>query len=138
MKLDILPFEIQHYDEVISLWKSSEGVGLSSADSKESIEKYLLRNPGLSFIACVEGKIVGTILGGHDGHRGYIHHLAVIPKFRKSGIGAKLTEHCLNALKIEGIEKCHLFVFQDNIAAINFWANTGWEMRDDLFVMSMQ
>ena len=68
----ILRFDIESYESVLALWKRCEGIGLSDADSPEAIHAYLDRNSGMSFIAKVDGNIVGAILGGHDGRRGYI------------------------------------------------------------------
>jgi len=127
---------IDMYDRVISLWKQCEGIGLSSADARENIEAYLTRNPGMSFIASVGEKIVGAVLCGHDGRRGYIHHLGVDPNYRRSGIGRQLVEKCVSALKAAGIQKCHLLIFQDNFDGICFWKRTGWTHRSDIRVIS--
>lgn len=136
MNFSILPFTIQDYDEVYTLWQATPGVGLSAADQRESIAAYLERNPGLSFVARVEGRLAGAVLCGSDGRRGYLHHLAVAPEFRHQGIGAALAETCLARLKAEGIEKCHLFVFTGNAGGRAFWERVGWELRDDLVIMS--
>jgi ribosomal protein S18 acetylase RimI-like enzyme len=130
------PFTIDAYDRVIALWEQSDGVGLSSADSRESIQVYLERNPGMSFIAEQAGTLVGAVLCGHDGRRGYIHHLAVRPDCRRQGIGRKLVEKCLAALQEIGISKCHLFIFNQNLAGIRFWENIGWTRRSDIGVIS--
>ncbi|WP_051284369.1 GNAT family N-acetyltransferase [Desulforegula conservatrix] len=132
----IFPFEIVDYEEVINLWEMCDGIGLSSADSPEKIGAYLERNPGMSFIAKIDGKIAGAVLSGHDGRRGFIHHLAVHPLFRKKGIGRKLANECASALESAGIEKCHLFIFASNESGIKFWGNTGWSMRKDIGIMS--
>jgi ribosomal protein S18 acetylase RimI-like enzyme len=136
MKIEISEFPIEAYEEVISLWKLCEGIGLSGADSKHNIRTYLERNPGMSFIACDDEMVVGAILSGHDGRRGYIHHLAVHPAYRKRGIGKALVEKCLLALQSLGIQKCHLFIFNDNRDGIHFWNGIGWEQRFDISVMS--
>ena len=90
MTITISPFLIEAYDEVFTLWKQSEGVGLSSADSRENIHYFLEQNPGMSFVASAEGRIIGTVLTGHDGRRGYIYHLAVHPDRRRQGLGRTL------------------------------------------------
>jgi len=135
----IAEFSMRDYDEVIALWRaSSEGVGLSAADAPERIATYLARNPGMSFTAREEqtGRLAGAVLCGHDGRRGYLHHLAVRPDLRGRGIGRALAGRCLDALAREGIDKCHLFVFRENQAGIAFWEHAGWKERGDLLVMS--
>lgn len=132
----ILPFEFAAYEQVYNLWQRCEGVGLSSADSPEHIAAYLERNPGMSFLAVDGVNVIGTILGGHDGRRGYIHHLAVAKDYRRLGIGRRLVGRCLSALKTEGIQKCHLFIFHRNEAGIAFWESIGWTFRQDIRVIS--
>ena len=134
--ISILPFNLAFYDEVYSLWQSSTGIGLSSADDPQNIAAYLERNPGMSFIALDGEKVIGAILGGHDGRRGYIHHLAVQDDYRRQGIGRKLVEQCLAALQKEGIQKCHLFIFHENEIGITFWKESGWTFRQEIRVMS--
>ena len=134
--VSISPFVIEDYDEVVALWQKSEGVGLSSADSPRSITAYLTRNPGLSFVARDGEIIVGAVLCGHDGRRGYIHHLAVQKNHRRHGIGRTLAKQCLATLREEGIQKCHLFIFHENESGITFWQNLGWTFRQDIRVMS--
>ena len=129
-------FSIDAYEEVFCLWETCDGIGLSSADSKLNIRMYLDRNPGLSLIACDGGEVVGAILCGHDGRRGYIHHLAVLPEYRRQGIGRLLVDKSISALQASGIQKCHLFIFHDNSGGINFWASIGWTYRQDIGVVS--
>ncbi len=136
MIITIQPFNIETYEEVLALWQKSEGVGLSGADSMENIRSYLERNPGLSFVAFNGSRIVGTVLAGHDGRRGYIHHLAVHPEWRRRGIGRRLVERCLQTLQGVGIQKCHLFIFNDNTGGMVFWKTLGWEHRLDISLMS--
>jgi len=124
------------YDAVIELWRTAEGIGLSDADSQEAIARYLQRNPGLSFIARDAGRMVGAALCGHDGRRGYLHHLAVARSHRYRGVGTALVDRCLAALRAAGIPKCHLFVFQQNPGGQAFWQRSGWQKREDLVLMS--
>ncbi|MBT5332013.1 MAG: GNAT family N-acetyltransferase [Porticoccaceae bacterium] len=132
---------IEDYDAVLALWKRCAGLGLRNADSWTGIDRYLQRNPGLSFVAehsVVErsGEIVGTIMSGHDGKRGYVQHLAVDPKLREQGIGTTLHDLCMAALEKQDILKSHLMVYTDNLDAQQFWANRGWHMRDEIETMS--
>lgn len=122
------------YDKVYNLWINTPGMGLNSVDdSKEGIEKYLKRNPTTCFVAEENDNIVGVILSGHDGRRGYIHHTAVSSDFRNQGIGRRLVEHAIEALKSEGIIKVALVVFAKNELGNGFWEKVGFEVREDLY-----
>jgi putative acetyltransferase len=136
----IRPMTIADYVAVIALWQVSEGVGLSRADSREAIARYLDRNPGLSQVASVEedpGILAGAVLCGHDGRRGFLHHLAVHPEYRRLGLGSCLVACCLKGLAAERIDKCHLFVFNENSEGKSFWLRCGWYTRPELVTMSM-
>jgi ribosomal protein S18 acetylase RimI-like enzyme len=136
MSIQIREMSIEDYQPVYALWEVSEGVGLSDADSKEGIKHFLERNPGLSFVAIDRGQLVGAALCGHDGRRGYIHHLTVAESHRRQGIGKSLVGRCMFALMQIGIAKCHLFVFGENQDAIKFWHKVGWTERVELMMMS--
>lgn len=136
MSVVIREMTIHDYEEVLVLWQTSEGVGLSDADSEQSIASYLHRNPGLSFVASDGQHLVGAVLCGHDGRRGYIHHLAVSKSHRRQALGRALVDRCLSALRRDGIAKCHIFVFADNRDTIGFWKGIGWTQRVELVMMS--
>lgn len=136
MNYYIRDFEMEDYDDAYELWKHTDGIGLSSADSKDAVAYFLKHNPGLSQVAKIEEKLVGAMLCGQDGRRGYIHHLAVAKDYREQGIGRAMVEKCLQALHEQGIMKCHLFVYQSNDKGKQFWANGGWKSRDDLVIYS--
>jgi putative acetyltransferase len=119
-----------------AIWRESEGVRLTEVDTPEAIGRYLRRNPGLSLVAERGGRVVGTVLGGHDGRRGYLHHLAVHPSCRRRGIGAALVRECMNRLHAAGILKAHVFVLGTNRDGQDFYSSVGWEVRDDLTLMS--
>lgn len=127
---------IDDYDAVTALWQGTGGIGLSQADERHAIARYLDRNPGLSFVAHMDDQLVGAVLCGHDGRRGFIHHLAVRSSHQRQGVGQALAERCVDALRREGIDKCHLFVFSMNGNARAFWQRLGWQPRDDLVLMS--
>jgi len=96
---------ITDYDKVYSLWLSCKGMGLNDLDdSKEGIARYLERNPETCFVAEDDEKIIGVIIAGHDGRRGYIYHTAVSPDHRGQGIGTKLVDTAMKALKDQGKE----------------------------------
>jgi len=131
MKIRIMT--INDYEKVYSLWMNTPNMGLNNIDdSKEGIEKYLKRNPSSCFVAEKDEKIIGVILSGHDGRRGFIHHTAVAQSEQRSGIGSALTEAALAALKNEGICKVILVVFKKNQKGNDFWEKTGFIKREDL------
>ena len=132
----IRPLTIDDYAAVLALWQGTEGVGLSRADERQAIASYLDRNPGLSFVALVDEQLVGAVLCGHDGRRGFVHHLAVRASHQRQGVGKALVERCVDVLRHEGIDKCHLFVYATNANARAFWERLGWQPRDDLVLMS--
>lgn len=127
---------IGDYPGVMALWRATEGLCLRDADSEDAIRRYLDRNSGLSFVAEMDGALIGAVLCGHDGRRGYLHHLAVARSFRRKGLGRALAERCLEALRAMEIAKCHLFVRADNSAALAFWRRIGWGERADVVMMS--
>jgi ribosomal protein S18 acetylase RimI-like enzyme len=94
--------------------------------------KYLLRNPSTCFVAEKDGDIIGVILSGHDGRRGYIHHTAVHESEQRHGIGAALLKAAMNALENEGINKVALVVFNKNEKGNAFWEKQGFTARGDL------
>ncbi len=129
---------LSDYEQALQLWKSLPGIGLSGADEKENIRDFLQKNPSTCFVALRGGDLIGTILGGSDGRRGYIYHLAIQQSERNKGIGKKLVGLCLNEYKKSGIQKCHIFVISNNSEGIAFWEKVGWLRRDDILVMSKE
>ncbi len=128
--------KIEDYHDIYKLWSSTAGMGLSDADTYDNIYKFLIRNRELSYICRYEDKMIGTILCGHDGRRGYIYHVTVTEVYRGRGIGRVLVEKSLEKLRMQGIHKCHLFVFTDNAIGNAFWTSIGWSRRNTLFVYS--
>jgi ribosomal protein S18 acetylase RimI-like enzyme len=131
--MDIRSMTIENYDAVIGLLTATSGVRLRDADSREATARYLERNPGLSFVAFVDGVIVGCVMCGHDGRRGYLQHLAVSEHHRRRGIGSALVEACLAKLESLGILKTHIDVLVENQQAHDFWRRHSWHKRDDIF-----
>jgi ribosomal protein S18 acetylase RimI-like enzyme len=133
---EIREFTMQDYPAAHALWGESEGIILREADSPENIRRFLSRNPGLSFVAYDGEHLVGAALCGHDGRRGYLHHVAVARHERRTGIGSALVERCLEELRTCGIQRCHLFVEKENEPAKAFWRRIGWFERSDLSMFS--
>ncbi|MBI5774559.1 MAG: GNAT family N-acetyltransferase [Verrucomicrobia bacterium] len=137
--MNIRPMQASDYDAVLALWQETEGVGLNESDARENVAAYLTRNPGMSRIATdPEGGVVGAVLCGHDGRRGYLHHLAVAARRRRSGVGLALVGACFESLRQAGIPKCNIFAYADNAAGQSFWRHTGWNARTELLVMQKQ
>src|SRR5262245_54205819 len=119
-------------EEALHLWAATEGVGLNESDTPEQLRAYLERNPNLSVVARDGAKLVGAVLCGHDGRRGYLNHLAVLPAYRHRGLGRQLVARCLAALRDLQILKCNLFVYAANEPGKEFWNACGYAAREDL------
>lgn len=135
--MTIREMTIADYEEVFALWQITSKRALSKADEKEEIAQYLRRSEGMSRVAVVDGKIVGTVLASHDGRRGFIHHMAVLPDYRRKRIGHELAKSAIEAIKNQGIDKTHIFCYQNNETGQSFWSDFGFKKRDDVFVFSL-
>ena len=136
MDMDIREFLPEDYDNAVALWQRCEGIGLSAADERCPLTRFLERNPGLCFVAFDNDELVGTILCGNDGRRGYLYHLAVDPRYRHQGLGKQLMERSLKELKAAGIDKSHIMVFGSNESGLKFWKGAGWKTRPEIVLMS--
>jgi putative acetyltransferase len=123
---------------VLAFWKATPGIGLNESDTIPALELFLKRNPGMSLVVTAGKKIAGAVLCGHDGRRGYLHHLAVAPAHRGRGLGRAMAGECLKILKIIGITRCNIFVFADNRKVRRFWEGDGWKVRGDLLVLQTE
>lgn len=130
--MNVRPMTMDDYAAVMALMGNTPGIAVRAADAPEAIARYLARNPGLSLVAEGDGALVGCVFCGHDGRRGYLHHVVIAPDCRGQGIGTALVARALDGLAALGIYKTHLDVFADNAPAIAFWQDTGWQRRDDI------
>lgn len=131
--MQIRKMTIDDYESAYQLWSATPGMGLRNLDdSCEGIARYLARNPETCFVAIIDNRMVGTILCGHDGRRGFIYHTAVSADFQRSGIGTALVDAAIDALKKEGIHKVALVTFRTNEPGNRFWAARGFTDRTDL------
>jgi ribosomal protein S18 acetylase RimI-like enzyme len=118
----------EDYPQVANLWASmKKGVRLGRSDTSEEIRKKIDRDPNLFFVAEENGQIVGTVLGGFDGRRGLIYHLAVTASFRGRGVGSRLMEEVESRLRAIGCVRCYLLVTKDNDEAMRYYEKRGWE-----------
>lgn len=121
------------YDMVYRLWMKIKGFAIRSVDdSREGVAAFLARNPGMSVVALENGKVVGSILCGHDGRRGCMYHVCVDPDYRLRGIGKSMVVQAMEALRREGISKVSLIAFTENDIGNAFWKEIGWTKREDL------
>ena len=124
---------IEDYEGVCALWKKIKGFGIRSIDdSKEGVARFLKRNPTTSVVAEKDGRIVGSILCGHDGRRGCLYHVCVDEDYRRHGIGKRMVVFAMKALKEEKINKVSLIAFTENDIGNAFWNTIGWTERLDL------
>lgn len=119
------------YSPTFDLWQSIEkGVHVGRSDTLVEIEKKLQRDPDLFLVADMDGKIIGSVVGGFDGRRGLIYHLAVSASFRGLGIGSRLMSEVETRLRSKGCLKCYLLVTTDNQEAMEFYSRRNWEDMD--------
>ncbi|MFX0003210.1 MAG: GNAT family N-acetyltransferase [Candidatus Hodarchaeota archaeon] len=133
--MKIEEFSMESYDDVIIIWRKS-GISVGSTDTKEEIKNILDRNPQLFLIGKVDQKIIGVVMGGFDGRRGYVHHLAVDPDYQKKGYGKMMMDELIARFRKMSVHKIHLFIEKYNKEVVEFYRNLGWEIRDDLIMMS--
>jgi len=129
-----VPFQIREfdferdYDRVLKLWQSIEsGMSVGRSDTPQEIQKKTQRDPDLFLVADTEDTILGVIIGGFDGRRGMVYHLAIHNDFRRQGIGAALLAQVEERLQAKGCLKVYLLVLDDNISAMRFYEECGWK-----------
>ena len=133
--MKIEKFSMKLYDDVVQLWNKA-GISVGSSDSKKEIERMLERNPNLFLIGKIKENIIAVVMGGFDGRRGYVHHLAIDPIYQKKGYGKKLVDDLISEFRRIGVHKIHLFIEKQNEAVVDFYSNLGWQIRNDLIMMS--
>lgn len=125
---------IEDFPAVLALWSGTEGIGLNPYDdSVPRIAIFIERNPTSCLVWEEMGEIIGVILAGHDGRRGYIYHAAVREERRSEGIGTALADAAIEALKAQGIHKAGMLVMADNQVGNDYWEERGWERRTDVY-----
>ena len=121
----------EDYEEVYDLWENAgSGIHLRRSDEPDEIAKKLQRDPDLFLLAEIDGRIVGSVMGGFDGRRGMMYHMAVAKPLRHKGIGTILMEALERRLKEKGCIRYYLLVAKDNTKAVDFYQKRGWEIMD--------
>jgi ribosomal protein S18 acetylase RimI-like enzyme len=127
------------YESVYQLWQSMEkGVSIGRSDSLTEIEKKVSRDPDLFLVAESDGCIVGSVIGGFDGRRGLIYHLAVAEPFREHGLGSCLMEEVEARLRAKGCLKCYLMVLLDNTPLEEYYQRRGWKLMDTVHLFGKE
>jgi len=123
-------FAIDDYDAAMEVWKRVEGLDVAEGDDRETVRRFLKQNRGLSRVAFIGSTIIGAVLCGQDGRRGYIYHLAVDPTHQGRGLGRRLINECLSGLKRAGLKRVNILVAKNNPDGREFWKRCGWEDLD--------
>ncbi|HYJ05120.1 MAG TPA: GNAT family N-acetyltransferase [Chthoniobacterales bacterium] len=131
-------FVLSDHDRAVALWSEIDSVEICEGDSREEVAEYLKRNPGLSRVAEADGKIVGAVMCGHDGRRGWIYHLAVAQEYRGRGVGKLLLDDCVRGLREAGLKRAIILVERENAAGHEFWLREGWEEIDCAIPMTKE
>ena len=130
--MTIRAMTLADYDTVIAMMRATPGITVRDADSRAATQAYLARNPGCSFVAEINDQVVGCIMAGHDGRRGYLQHLIVLPAHRRMGIATGLVQASLARLAQDGVHKFHVDVVIGNDTAARYWESLGWQCRNDI------
>ena len=131
-------FVLGDYDRAVALWSKTDSVEICEGDSRDDVAEYLKRNPGLSRVAEADGEIVGAVMCGHDGRRGWIYHLAVAQEQRGRGVGKLLLDDCVRGLQEAGLKRAIILVEGNNAAGQKFWLREGWENIDGAIPMTRE
>lgn len=129
----------QDYEPVLRLWGDIEsGMQVGRSDSREEIKRKLERDPDLFLVTEMGNEIIGTIIGGFDGRRGMVYHLAVSQNYRRRGVAADLLAEVEKRLQAKGCVKVYLLVLDDNAAAIQFYEECGWKHQAHDLIFSKE
>ncbi|OIQ88671.1 acetyltransferase YpeA [mine drainage metagenome] len=137
LPIELHPLHESDYPKLIKLWASSEWVDVRQTDTPEALAGFLRQNPACNYAAHAGTRLVGAVLAGHDGWRGYLYHMAVKPEYRERGIGAQLVNAAVTAIRKEGIPRVHCLVKRNNLVAQQFWEACGFQLRDELYDFSL-
>jgi ribosomal protein S18 acetylase RimI-like enzyme len=128
MKESIQPFEEPaHRTQVVELRQRVFGYRTGHNAPHFAIDKKLAVSDGLFFVAEAGGRVVGSIMAGYDGHRGWIYSLAVLPEYRRRGLGSRLMRHAEERLRLLGCPKINLQIMEGNEAVEAFYRNQGYQ-----------
>ncbi len=123
--MDITEFKTTDRTEVIALWKRCS-LSAPQNDPNKDIDRKMKVNPELFLVGRIEDKIVATVMGGYEGHRGWVNYLAVDPDHRRLGLGRKIMNKIEEKLRLAGCPKINLQVRETNSSVIKFYEAIGF------------
>lgn len=129
MNFEIVRYSSEYQDDVVDLWRKCNLV-VPQNDPVEDIQRKLVFQPDLFFVALLDGKVVGSIMVGYEGHRGWMNYLAVLPEHQRRGYGRKLVEKAVDELKRLGCLKVNLQVRRSNVSVVEFYKHLGFKDDD--------
>lgn len=129
--MEIREMTIKDYDQVHKLWENT-GIVMKRSDRKEEIDRMIKRNPYTCLVGLKDSEIISVVMGGFDGRRGYVHHLAVKPSYQNNGYGRQMMDELVNRFRELKVIKIHLFVEENNKKVKEFYDNIGFKKRTDL------
>jgi len=129
LNFEIVRYSSEYQDAVVDLWRKCNLV-VPQNDPVEDIQRKLVFQSDLFFVALLDGKVVGSIMVGYEGHRGWMNYLAVLPEHQRHGYGRKLVEKAVEELKKLGCLKVNLQVRRSNVSVVEFYKHLGFKDDD--------
>jgi ribosomal protein S18 acetylase RimI-like enzyme len=130
----IREFTLDDYDEVLALWLGAgPGVDRRPSDERDQVALKIARDPDLFLVATLDGRIVGVVMGGFDGRRAYVYHLAVAHGLRRRGVGGALMDELEERLRRKGALKAKCQIYTHNDASLAFFRQRGWDLEEELW-----
>ena len=127
--VDVQPLAPHHHDDAVALWHAA-GLTRPWNDPVADLERALAGPASTVLAAVSDGRLVGTVMLGHDGHRGWVYYLAVADDQRRRGAGSALVRASEQWLVERDIPKLQLMVRRDNVDARSFYAPLGYDVVD--------
>ena len=136
-QISIRRFRIEDYDAVMNLWEICElPLKLKGRDHREKIRAEITRDTAIFLVAEYQSQLIGTVLGTHDGRKGWINRLAVAPEFRHQGLAQRLLKEAESAIYNLGIEIIACLIEDYNQASMDFFQKAGYIKHTDIFYFS--
>jgi len=126
MQIELRPFHIDDADQTVALWQAC-GLTRPWNDPYKDIQRKLAEEPDLFVLAVQDAQVIGSVMAGYDGHRGWIYYLAVLPQYQSLGLGRQLLQHAEEGLHALGCPKVQLMIRQDNSVVQAFYRTLGYE-----------